>query len=781
MGTVIASIRIDYFQKIFDALAIGTNGVVTVYRTDQFTSVLRWPQDNATPNQPLTADSQVRAALVQGAQSRTLEIKSTVDGVDRIYSLRRLDQYPFVAIAGMAKSDVLSRWVTNARITAIMLGLVLLAVGWLIVKIHAFHDVLESKEAFVRGLIDSIPSRVFALDLNQRFTLVNKEIARLFGTDQEHVLGKSPKEFFDHDVADGLIAANEQLLTTGTPVTHEELIHDRLLQEPRYFTITRFALRDAQGRVNGLAGVVTDVTEQRRAKEKILEANVRLSAIIDASMDAIISVGEDRRIVIFSAAAEKIFGLPATLAIGQSIDRFIPLRFRDKHAVQMERFARTEQSVRAMGQAARISALRADGTEFPIEAAISHISNNGRQLFTITIRDISERNRAELAKAGLESQLRESQKMEAVGTLAGGIAHDFNNIIAVILGNADLLHDLSASDKNAASSLLEIRKAGLRARDLVQQILSFSRRQHTELKPTALQAVIDDSSRMLHAVLPARVSLSVQCDAGVPPVMADASQIQQVIVNLVTNAMQAMNGRPGHILMRLDTGPEEPSVRLTVQDDGQGMDRMTLERIFEPFFTTKATGEGTGLGLSVVHGIVKSHKGSIEVNSTPGEGTTFTLRFPAAPLIQRKAVVPAEPRETPDSAAAPMHQSIMYIDDDESMVFLMERVLRRRGYRVAAFSDARDALKALAAAPESFDIVVTDYNMPSMSGVDVAQAVRELREDLPVVVISGFVDETLLALAAAAGVREVIFKVAAVEELGDSIERIVMPAAPAIG
>jgi PAS domain S-box-containing protein len=410
------------------------------------------------------------------------------------------------------------------------------------------------------------------------------------------------------------------------------------------------------------------------------------------------------------------------------------------------------------------------------------------------LRDVTERRKAEADRAALEAQLRESQKMEAIGTLAGGIAHDFNNIIAAILGNADLAYQDAGSDPRAArESLDEIRKAGRRARDVVQQILSFSRRQPTERKLIALAPLIDDSVRLLRAMLPARTAIELDLDPDVPPVLADSTQIQQLLINLATNAMQAMQGRPGRIRIRLDSvmldtalvdaHPElgqlqqqHPgrAVRLAVADDGIGMDAATLDRIFEPFFTTKPAGEGTGLGLSVVHGIVRAHEGAVMVESAPGKGTTFTTYLPAA-VAPMPAPVPLA--STASSAQMPdQSKHILYLDDDEALVFLVKRLLERRGYRVSAFSNQREALAALRAAPASFDLVVTDYNMPGMSGLDVAREVRLMRANLPVAVASGFVDQALRDQAHGAGVWELVLKAAAVEDLCEIFARLAQSA-----
>lgn len=277
-----------------------------------------------------------------------------------------------------------------------------------------------------------------------------------------------------------------------------------------------------------------------------------------------------------------------------------------------------------------------------------------------------------------------------------------------------------------------------------------------------------------------------------PTVLADATQIEQLVINLATNAMQAMAGSPGRVEIRLDTVMPDAALantqrslldyfrahpgrtaRITVIDNGPGMDAATLARIFEPFFTTKPVDEGTGLGLSVVHGIVQAHEGAITVESEPGKGATFTLYLPATdemPSNMTAAEVSAAvtPR-TPMPATGP---HILYLDDDESLVFLVTRLLERRGYRVSGHTEQQEALAALRADPGGYDLVVTDYNMPGMSGLDVARAVRTIRTDLPVAVASGFIDEALRAQAEGSGVRELIFKASAANDFCDALVRL---------
>jgi PAS domain S-box-containing protein len=419
------------------------------------------------------------------------------------------------------------------------------------------------------------------------------------------------------------------------------------------------------------------------------------------------------------------------------------------------------------------------GVPIQVEFVSNSYDCEGIKVIQCNIRNITKRKQAEVKSAQMEVQLRESQKMEALGTLAGGIAHDFNNALAMIVGNLELARQDVGPRHPALESLEEIAKASRRAKDLVQQILAFGRRQILDRKPTSLALVVLESARLLRASLPVKVSLTVECKADTPAVLADAGQINQILLNLCSNALQAVEGqeRPGVIAVHLDASTLDEArgnlgpgryARLSVRDNGPGMDEATRSHIFEPFFTTKQVSKGTGLGLSVVHSIVQAHDASIEVESTPGLGSTFCIYFPALEVLVADVM-------DSTSSTEPVHgkeKHILYVDDEKGLIFLMKRLLTRKGYRVSCFTDPREALAAARANPAQFDIVVTDYNMPYLSGLEVAEALREIRADLPVVLASGYITEELRAKAPAAGIRELIYKPNTVDDLCEAVERL---------
>jgi PAS domain S-box-containing protein len=523
-------------------------------------------------------------------------------------------------------------------------------------------------------------------------------------------------------------------------------------------------------------GFLLDVTARKDAEIELENQRLRLKGIIDSAMDGIITVDEDYRIAVFNQAAERMFQHRAEKVLGQPLDSLIPQRFRSIHAQHMVEFARSGSANRPMGQFASVSGLRSNGEEFPIEASISQIELHGRRLFTVTCRDVTERRQAEAERRRLEEHLRQSQKMEAIGTLAGGIAHDFNNILGAILGNVELARLDTGPDHSAAESLEEIRKAGRRAKNLVQQILTFSRQQAPERRPLDLGTVVEEALRLLRATLPAGIELRRNIAAGTPPVLADSNQIHQLVLNLCTNAWHALETTGDRIEVVLDTvtlPPEQRAslpdlgdglyVRLIVRDNGCGMDSATVQRVFEPFFTTKAPGKGTGLGLSVVHGIMKSHHGAIEVRSVVDKGTEVRLYFP---------VCPSSAPATPSHVTTPPRgqgESILYIDDEQPLVELATNFFGRLGYTIHGFVDHRTALETFRQNPGRFSMAVTDLNMPGTTGLNVAAELLRLRPDLPVVLTTGFITDELRESARKTGIRHVVYKPNTVDELCQAI------------
>lgn len=517
---------------------------------------------------------------------------------------------------------------------------------------------------------------------------------------------------------------------------------------------------------------VTELAERTRTAASLREQEARLAAIVDAAIDAIITVDDAQRIVVFNRAAEAVFGVAEADALGAPLDRFIPEHARAVHREHIERFNANGTSYRRKGQASRLQGCRANGELFPIDASISRIEIDGRTVSTVMLRDVSGQVAAEAARDELEAKLREAQKLEAVGTLAAGVAHDFNNIVAAILGNVDLLGEELGPGHAGERSVLEIRKAGHRARELVRHLVAFSHNEPLQLEVLDLRAVVADALALVVPTLPAGVEIADRLPAAGPFVEGDAEKLRQVVVQLCANAQHALRGAGGAIDVTLDTldvvGTPPPGLgrgryaHLTVRDHGVGMDVATIERIFEPFYTTRAPGDGAGLGLSVVHGIVRSHHGSVDVASEPGKGSTFHVYLPE--------VAPPAAAAPPAVAAGGGH--VLCVDDDEALVFLVTRMLERHGLKVTGCFRGADALAAIRADPRRFDLLLTDYSMPGMTGIELVREVVRLRPDLPVVLTSGYITDEVRAAAVHAGIRHLVYKPNTVDELCDVVLRL---------
>lgn len=376
--------------------------------------------------------------------------------------------------------------------------------------------------------------------------------------------------------------------------------------------------------------------------------------------------------------------------------------------------------------------------------------------------DITSRKQAENERAEMSERLSQMQRLEAIGTLAGGIAHDFNNILSIIGGNVELALDELPMASPEREPVEEIGRAAERARSLVRQILAFSRNEPSQLRHVRVRPVVEEAVRLLRSSIPKNVDLAVELPSEELAVQADQHQLHQIFVNLATNAWHAIGDRSGTITIRaMRTGPERIGVE--VSDDGPGMTESVARRIFEPFFTTKPPGKGSGLGLSVVHGIVENHQGTIEVASTPGEGTTFRIDLPAA--------AEADPTAAADDGPQSVRARLLLVDDDSNLLRALTRGLQRRDFAVTEFTDPEEALAAVEAGG-SFDVLITDQSMPKLSGVELARAIRRSNPTLPIVLCSGFLRNSAADDAAAMGVDVIVEKPAMPSEIATAIAKL---------
>ncbi|AFM12988.1 hybrid sensor histidine kinase/response regulator [Turneriella parva] len=638
---------------------------------------------------------------------------------------------------------------------------------------------VENAARFQAQLLNAISQSVIGNDPQGNITFLNKAAEELYGYSAREAIGMSvidltmPK--MSHEQAQEILTR----LAKREPWSGEFLVTRR---DGRTFIaqVHNAPITDHAGKLIGIIGVSSDITERKRAEtelrrtSELLERTGALAKTggwqVDLESMKLTWTQETFRIAERDSAVEP--------ALDEGINLFAP-EARDTIAKAVE-------------------AAMTEGTPYDLQLPI--ITEKGRHKWVQTqgfaekkdgkviriygtFQDITAAKLADEKREALETQLRQSRKLQAIGTLAGGIAHDFNNIIASILGNVSLAIDETDERSEARHSLREIEKSAARARALVQQLLAFSRQQPVARRNTLIAPIVIEVARLIKSNLPETIQLVTEIRNPAAVALVDTTQIEQALLNITTNAMQALQARPGRIVLVLETvtmtddlrerhvqlktiNTGTACTRIVVEDNGPGIAANTLERIFEPFFTTKGVNEGTGLGLSVVHGIVEAHQGVMVVESEPGVRTAFSLYLVSG---EKTATGPDE-NHAATKAGEKHGGHIVFIDDEESMVRLVKIYLQRLGYRVSGYMHAEDALQALRENPDDIDLVISDFNMPGTSGIQVAKEAHKIRSDLKVALASGYVDESMKAQVASAGIELIIPKADGMELFCNTVE-----------
>ena len=631
---------------------------------------------------------------------------------------------------------------------------------------------LQESEAQLRSILDNSANVVFVKDLEGRYLRINRRYEELFHVGRDAIIGKTDFDIFPHDVARSLQDADRGAIAAGGPIeVEEEVPHD---DGPHVYISIKFPLVGTDGKPYAVCGIATDITERTRAEEAMLESEEKFKALFQQAGDYafILDPCGPGRLTIVDAneSACQAHGYERDELIGQSV-------------LILDAALTAEQSGEALsrvmgGEVSQFETVhrRRDGTTFPVEVTAKAVRFGGRSPLILSVeRDISERKRLEQARLN-------SQRMESLGTLAGGMAHDFNNILGAILGNAELAVLDTAANHPAAPNLAEIRKAAERAREVVRRMMAFARPKETGQAIIELAPVVEEVIGLLRPAIPASIALQTRFGAETPPVHADSGQVHEALVNLTTNALHAIGSKAGTIAYALDSADIAGAtakqlglsagryVVLSVRDDGCGMDEATRRRAFDAFFSTKPAGEGSGLGLSVVYGIMNGHGGAVSVESAPEAGATFCLYFPVAGRSAQ-----SEPQSTskPRTAAVSAGRRVMYIDDEQALASLAKRMFARLGHSVSVYNDPTVALEAFRSLPDDYDFVVTDLSMPKMSGFDLTRELKAIRPDIPVIMATGHIRADDEATAREIGVQELIMKPFSVEQLGQVIERLV--------
>ncbi|MFN7975865.1 MAG: PAS domain S-box protein [Acidobacteriota bacterium] len=621
---------------------------------------------------------------------------------------------------------------------------------------------LAARERIRSAVYDNVSDVIFYIGVEPtggyRFISVNRAFLRATGLTLDQIVGKRVDDVVPEPSRTQVIACYERAMRERRTITWDEVTP--YPSGIKYGEVAVTPVFDDAGACTSLVGTVRDITDRKAAERRIAEQ----AAILDRASDAIVVYGfDDGAVRYWNQGAGQLYGFTSAEAVGRGIGEL----------VYADASTPAEVKLRALEYGAW-------------SGELPHVTRDGRALAVVTSftleRDDAGRPSAVLAistdvtaRRKLEAQVAHAQRMESLGTLAGGIAHDFNNILTSIIGNTALARKHVPPDSPALPRLDVIASASVRASDLVRRILTFSRRREPRRSFVDLRPIVQDAIELLSATMPPAAAIRSRLEGGCS-VLGDPSQLHQVVMNLGTNARQALRPDGGTIEVVLearDLAREDAAlpaglaagryVRLSVSDDGSGMDTAIQTRIFEPFFTTRGPGVGTGLGLSVVHGIVTVHGGTLRVTSRVGIGTTFDVYFPAARATGEAT--------TAEQRAGGRGCRVLYVDGEEAMVTLVTTLLLGLSYRVTGATDPRAALRAVVSDPAAFDAVVTDHAMEGMTGLELARAIRGVRQDLPVVMISGILDPAAISAARDEGVSAVVAR----SDLLDELPRVLPP------
>ena len=633
---------------------------------------------------------------------------------------------------------------------------------------------LRVSEKKFRTLLNRATDAIFVCDMDGRFIDVNREACRSLGYSREELLTMAVADVDTTLVGGGHWAALLEKLSADNTIM---LASSQKRRDGSVFPIEVHIGRLEVDSRPVILGISRDISERRQAEQAIEQSRTEWAAAMDASDDAVYLLDPDRHLLRANKAFYRLTNTTPEAAMGRHIvDVVHPLGESMPCPVCLAQEEKRDAVI----------TMEADdpgnptGRPLEITVKVARGKDGAPLSILMSLHDLTNARREVEERVRLEKQLRQAQKMEAIGTLAGGIAHDFNNILTAILGYAELAKEEIDTRDAILEDIEQVKRGAIRARDLVKQILTFSRKGDFAIVRLAPHLIVNESLKLLRATIPATIEIRHNIDKDCGAIRADPSRLHQVMMNLCTNALQAMENEQGVLTVSLackelsarDVESElnvvpGPYVELAVSDTGQGMDRATMARIFEPYFTTKGYGTGTGLGLALVHGVVHECGGLIKVESEVGKGSTFRLYFPVLSDETGQAV--GEGQVAPDLTG---HERILVVDDEASIVAFEKFVLEGLGYRVTATTKSMQALVAFSAAPEKFDLLISDQAMPDMPGTELIEKVRAIRPDLPVILCTGYSSQVNEETAPSRGIKKFVMKPFSREELAKLVRMV---------
>ena len=639
-------------------------------------------------------------------------------------------------------------------------------------KIKQAEEAFRNVNDKFLSLADKIPGHIAYVNANTlQYEFVNETFEKSFGIPREKIIGSHVKEIIGQmNYEFALPYINE--VRSGKSISYENTFD--LASGTRWIEVNYTPVIDATGLVTSIAVLSYDITERKQAEETIKKSEEKFRSLFNNSEIAMFRTRLDgseildvnqKWLDLVGKTRDEAVGNPSVIVWEDPKEREKMVRrlIADGSVSDLEFNMLSEQK----GVRNCVTSLRLYRDEGILEGSIA---------------DITERQQAEKERKRLQAQLNQAQKMEAIGILAGGIAHDFNNILAAIMGFTELARQDAPPASHFAKDLDHVLTATHRAKDLVKQILAFSRQSNTDRMPIKIQVLVKESLKLIRASLPSTIAIIEDINPQYSTILADPTQIHQVVMNLCTNAFHAMEKTGGELSVTLKTIVIEHSapiiesqkispgeyVELTVSDTGTGIDPDIIGKIFDPFFTTKEIGKGTGMGLSILHGIITgSGGGAITVESTIGQGTTFHVYFPVVHETTKESEESADSQEVPRGKGR-----ILFVDDEELLLELGKDMLERLGYTVTTRSRSIEALEAFMNAPAQFDLVVTDQTMPGMTGIDLSRRMLQIRPDIPIILCTGYSNLVSEESAKVFGIREFALKPLTLSSIGHLLKKL---------